>query len=85
MAVGTRLREAPASRFQILSPLVRSVQKSASIRLETTRPALSSVSHIPVTPRWSPPKHVNGTPLGDVILRLGAKLILAAGKNAGGN
>lgn len=73
-----------ASRFQILSPDDKSVQKSATIRLLFTLPSLSNTSHIPVTPKCNPPSDEKGSPFGEVIRRRGEKLIRAAGKKAGG-
>lgn len=46
---------ASASLFQISSPLLKSVQKSATTRLLVIPPAASSISHIPVTPNCIPP------------------------------
>lgn len=73
-----------ASFFQIFNPLVRSVQKSAIIRLLLMLPSASSVSHIPVTPKCMPPSAENGSPAGVMILKRGANEMRAEGKKAGG-
>lgn len=79
------MRTVSASRFQMRSPLERSMQKSAIMRFDLTLPSSSSVSHMPVTPRCIPPSDLNERPSPETMRRRGENEMRWEGKKAGGS